>query len=141
MPLMALTFLTACANKGIQVVRTDNAPEPIGPYEQGVIYNGVLYCSGQIGIDPKTNQLVAGGTISEARQAFNNIKAVIEASNTKMDKILKTNIYLINMDDFNEVNALYTTYFSGDYYPARAVVEVSSLPKGASIEIEATVAL
>lgn len=141
LPLVALSLLVSCANKGIKIIHTDNAPEPIGPYSQAVVYNGLVYCSGQIGLDPKTQTLVTGGIESETAQALNNLKAVIEAAETNMDKMLKSTIYITDMENFNTVNSIYDTYFNEGHYPARAVVEVSALPKDALVEVEAVVAL
>ncbi len=138
---MAFSLLVSCSNKGIKIIHTDNAPEPIGPYSQAVVYNGLVYCSGQIGLDPKTQTLVTGGIEKEAAQALDNLKAVIVAADTNMDKMLKSTIYITDMGNFNIVNNIYNTYFSEGHYPARAVVEVSSLPKAALVEVEAVVAL
>jgi len=123
-----------------RTIYTDKAPEPIGPYSQAVIYAGLdelIYTSGQIPIDPKTSNITDGDISAQTRQVMENLNAVLEKAGSSFDKIIKTTVYLTDMSKFAEFNKVYETYFSKDCYPARTCVEVSALPKGAAIEIEA----
>lgn len=116
-------------------VSAKKAPAAVGPYSQAVKFGDLLFCSGQIGVDPKTNNLV-GNTVSEqAKQVFENLKTVLEAGGSGFDNVLKVNVYLKNMDDFSVMNEIYARHFE-EPYPARATVEVARLPRGALIEIE-----
>ncbi|MBI3379596.1 RidA family protein [Candidatus Gottesmanbacteria bacterium] len=115
-------------------VKTKKAPEAIGPYSQAVKFGNLVFCAGQIGLDPKTNNLVEG-IKKQTKQAFANIKNVLESVASSLEKVLKMNVYLKNMDDFAVMNEIYATYYKKPY-PARATVEVARLPKGALIEIE-----
>ncbi|MFW9793947.1 MAG: RidA family protein [Candidatus Thorarchaeota archaeon] len=118
-----------------QVV-TDNAPKAIGPYSQGTKANGFVFCSGQIPADPKTGELVSSSITDQTRQSLSNVKGVIEAAGSSMDRVMKVTVFLKNMDDFSEMNTEYMKWFS-DPPPARAAVEVARLPKNVDIEIEA----
>jgi len=118
-----------------KIIKSANAPAPIGPYSQAVEYNGLIFTSGQIAIDPKTNQLIEGNVVEQAKQVFENLQAVLEAGASAMDKVLKTTIYLKNMSDFGAVNELYARYFN-EALPARSTVEVSRLPKDVLIEVD-----
>ena len=115
-------------------INIPNAPIPVGPYSQAVNYNGLIIASGQIGINPKTGILINHSIESELNQIFENIDALLLASNLKRENILKCSIFLKNMDDFNEVNEIYSQFFEKPY-PSRETVEVSRLPKDANIEI------
>ncbi|MCG0278898.1 MAG: RidA family protein [Thermanaeromonas sp.] len=117
-------------------VTTDQAPQAIGPYSQAIKAAGMVYCSGQIPLDPKTGEIVGNGIEEQVRRAIENLKAVLEAAGSSLEKVVKTTVYLKNMDDFATVNKIYAEYFSADY-PARSVVEVSRLPKNVLVEIEA----
>ncbi|MFW9956963.1 MAG: RidA family protein [Candidatus Odinarchaeota archaeon] len=117
-------------------VITDNAPKAIGPYSQGIKAKGFVFCSGQIPINPKTGELITGSITEQTRQCLSNIKGVIEAAGSSMNKIVKCTVFLRNMDDFAEMNAEYTKWFSNPA-PARAAVQVARLPKDVGIEIEA----
>lgn len=119
----------------MKYIHTDNAPAAIGPYSQAIIANGFVYCSGQIGLDPKAGVLV-GGIEEQTKQVLENLKAVLKAADTDLEFVVKTTIFLKNMNDFTVVNDIYEKYFGG-HKPARATVEVSNLPKGALVEIEA----
>ena len=119
----------------MKYIHTDNAPAAIGPYSQAVVVNGFVYCSGQIGLDPKAGVLV-GGIEEQTKQALQNLKSVLMAADTDLEFVIKTTIFLKNMNDFTTVNDIYGKYFGG-HKPARATVEVSNLPKGALVEIEA----
>ncbi len=117
-------------------VFTDNAPKAIGPYSQGTKGNGFVFCSGQIPINPETGELVSGSITDQTKQSLANVKGVIEAAGSSMDRVMKITVFLKNMDDFSEMNAEYAKWFS-DHPPARAAVEVARLPKDVDIEIEA----
>ena len=116
------------------IINIPNAPVPVGPYSQAVNYNGLIIASGQIGINPKTGILSSNSLESELNQIFENIDALLSASKLKRENILKCSIFLKNMDDFNEVNEIYSRFFE-EPYPSRETVEVSRLPKDANIEI------
>ena len=114
---------------------TPKAPKPVGAYSQAIETGDLIFCSGQIGIDPETGKLVEG-IEKQTEQALKNLKAVLEAGNSSLDRVVKTTIYLTDIQDFQKVNEIYSKFF-GSQKPARATVEVKSLPKGALIEIEA----
>jgi 2-iminobutanoate/2-iminopropanoate deaminase len=117
-------------------VRTPQAPAAIGPYAQAVQAEGrLLFCSGQLGLDPATGNLVQGGVEAEARQALANLRAVLAAGGSGFDRVVKTTIFLADMNDFAAVNAVYSEHFAGDP-PARSTVQVAALPKAGRVEIE-----
>ncbi len=118
-----------------KIVATDKAPAAIGPYAQANIIGNLVITSGQIPIDPATGNLVEGDIEVQTRQVFANLKAVLEAAGSSLDKIVKTTCFMDNMNDFAKMNEVYASFFSGDY-PSRSAVEVAKLPKGALIEIE-----
>lgn len=118
-----------------KIVATDKAPAAIGPYAQANIIGNLVITSGQIPIDPPTGNLVEGDIEVQTRQVFANLKAVLEAAGSSLDKIVKTTCFMDNMNDFAKMNEVYASFFSGDY-PSRSAVEVAKLPKGALIEIE-----
>ena len=120
----------------ISVIQTANAPRAIGPYSQGVCAGDLVFVSGQIPADPKTGEIVGGGGSEQAKQVFENIKAVLEAADCTMESVVKATVFLKNMDDFVTVNGIYGTYFNGAVLPARAAVEVSRLPKDILVEVE-----
>ena len=119
-----------------EIIATDKAPAAIGPYSQAVKVGNLLFTSGMIPIDPATNTLVEGGIEVQAERALQNVKALLEASGTSMDKVVKTVVFIKNMDDFAKVNEIYAKYFTSDF-PARSCVEVARLPKDVLIEMEA----
>jgi 2-iminobutanoate/2-iminopropanoate deaminase len=119
----------------IKVITTDKAPTAVGPYSQALAVNGFVFCSGQIGIDPKTNKLV-DGIEKQTRQVMDNLREVISAGGSDFNHVVKTTIYLSDMNNYGLVNQIYGEYFT-DNKPARATVEVSRLPKDCLIEIEA----
>ena len=118
-----------------KVISTPKAPAAIGPYAQANIIGNLVITSGQIPIDPATGNLVEGDIEVQTRQVFANLKAVLEAAGSSLDKIVKTTCFMDNMNDFAKMNEVYASFFSGDY-PSRSAVEVAKLPKGALIEIE-----
>lgn len=117
-------------------ISTKNAPTAIGPYSQAIEANGMVYTSGMIPIDPQTGELVTGSVEQQAEQVFSNLRALIEASGASMDKVVKTVVFIKNMDDFGAINAIYEKYFT-EPYPARSCVEVARLPKDVALEAEA----
>jgi 2-iminobutanoate/2-iminopropanoate deaminase len=122
-----------------QVVSTPQAPAAIGPYSQAVRSGDFLYTSGQVGLDPVSGNVVAGGVEAQTTRAIENLKAVLEAAGTSLNNVVKTTVFLKNMADFAAMNAIYSTYFAPDGVvpPARSTVEVARLPKDALVEIEA----
>lgn len=116
-------------------VRTDNAPAPVGPYSQAIEAGGMIFCSGQIPLDPATGQMVGKTAGEQTVQIIANMKAVLTAAGARLDQIVKTTIFLTNLGDFNEVNTVYEKLLGG-HKPARSTIEVSKLPKGALVEIE-----
>jgi 2-iminobutanoate/2-iminopropanoate deaminase len=115
-------------------ILTPNAPQPVGPYSQAIRVDGFVFCSGQIGIDPKTG-VMTEGVEKQTRQVLDNIAAVLAASDLKLANIVKTTIYLVNMSDFATVNAIYAERF-GTPPPARSTIGIAALPLGAVVEIE-----
>ena len=118
------------------IISTPKAPAAIGPYSQAVLVYGLLFTSGVIPIDPETNTLVEGDVTVQARQAIGNLKNLIEASGSSMDKVVKTTVFIKDMNDFGKINDIYKDFFTSDF-PARSCVEVARLPKDVLIEIEA----
>jgi 2-iminobutanoate/2-iminopropanoate deaminase len=121
------------------IIKTDKAPAPIGPYNQAVNYNGLLYISGQICIDPATGELNNKDLATETRQVMENLKAILAEAGTDFSSVLKTTIFLTDMHRFGEVNEIYGSYFTTDF-PARETVQVSALPKFVNVEISMMVA-
>jgi len=117
-----------------KVISTTNAPAAIGPYSQAIEVNGFVFASGQIPIIPETGEL-AQGIEAQAKQALTNVKAIMEASGLTMANIVKTSVFIKDMNDFAKVNEIYATFFEGDF-PARSCVEVARLPKDVLIEVE-----
>ena len=121
----------------IEPIETKFAPKPVGPYNQAVLVENWLYCSGQIALDPLTGVMVGNGNIEEeTTQVLKNLMAVVDAAGGKSSNVIRTTIYLTDLNDFAKVNAIYAEIFSETVSPARACVEVSSLPKGGKIEID-----
>ncbi len=118
----------------LKIIKTDAAPSPIGPYNQAVLSNNTLYMSGQIAINPNSGELEISSLEEEVNCVMGNIKAVLAAADMGMENIVKTTIFLSNMDIFVKVNAIYATYFTKNF-PARETVEVSCLPKNVNVEI------
>ncbi|MGB9609519.1 MAG: RidA family protein [Bryobacteraceae bacterium] len=119
-----------------EIIRTDRAPAAIGPYSQAVRWNGLVFASGQIPLDPATGQIVEGGIERQTVQVLENLRAVLEAAGARLDTVLKTTIFLKNLDDFAKVNEIYGRYFP-ENPPARATVEAARLPREVLVEIEA----
>ena len=123
-----------------KIVATENAPKAIGPYSQAVIYNGVVYCSGQIPLDPTTGQIIEGDVSAQTERVLENMKAVLEAAGSSLEKVLKTTVFIKDMSEFGKINDVYSRYFSGSL-PARATVEVARLPRDVRVEIDAIAAM
>jgi 2-iminobutanoate/2-iminopropanoate deaminase len=119
----------------MQIIYTENAPTPIGPYSQAVKYENLMFLSGQIAIDPKTNELVGKDAAEQTKVIMENIKAILEEAGLNFNHIIKTTIYLKDLNDFAKVNEVYGQYFT-EHKPARSTAEVSRLPKDALVEIE-----
>ncbi len=118
-------------------IKTDSAPDPVGPYNQAIKAGNFIYCSGQIAINPNTNKIDFLGDIKgETTQVLNNLKAVLTASGASLEDVIKTTIFLTDLNNFQIVNKIYSEFFQSEPSPARACVEVSSLPKGVLIEID-----
>jgi len=118
-----------------QAIRTEAAPKAIGPYEQAIRIDGFVFTAGQIPIDPKTGNLVAGGIAEQTRQVLENLKAVLAAAGSSMERVVKATVFLKTMADFPVMNEVYAEYFAGAK-PARSTVAVAELPKGALVEID-----
>lgn len=121
---MALRFLS-----------TDKAPAAVGPYSQGVKAENIIYTSGQLAIDPVTGELLKGDIQKETRLCLENVKAVLEAAHATIEDLVKVTVFVTDMNDFSKINEVYAEFF-GDHKPARSLVQVAALPKGADIEIE-----
>ncbi|MDZ4823988.1 MAG: RidA family protein [Flavobacteriales bacterium] len=117
-----------------QIIETPNAPEPIGPYSQGVVAGNTLYISGQIAIDPATNLYLPADAATETRQVMHNLEAILKQANLTFEQVVKTTIFLLDMNDFPIVNEVYGSFFWSQF-PARETVQVSVLPKNARLEI------
>ncbi len=120
-----------------QAITTADAPAPVGPYNQAVQAGEWLYCSGQIPLDPASGEMVGGGDVeAETRQVLRNLKAVLSAAGTEAAKVVRTTVYLVDLADFQAVNAIYAEMFGSGVSPARACVQVAALPKGSKVEID-----
>lgn len=118
-----------------EVINPRGAPLPVGSYSPIIKLDKLIYSSGQIALDPVTNQLVPGGVVEQMKKVMGNIRVLLEESDSSFDQVLKMTLYLINMGDFKEINAIYESYFHGSF-PARSTIEVKALPLGALIEID-----
>ena len=123
-----------------QVITTDNAPAAVGAYSQGIIANGFVYTAGQIPLVPETKKMVEGGIKEQARQSLENVKGVLEAAGSNMANVVKTTVFLADINDFADFNAVYSEYFP-ENPPARSAIQAGALPLGAMIEIEAVALL
>ena len=120
-----------------RIIYTKNAPEPIGPYSQGIASEPYVFTAGQIAIDPKTGQLIHGDIMAQTRQVLNNVRAILEAGGASLESVVKTTVFLKDMNEFPAMNEVYVEFFK-DSRPARSTVEVSRLPRDVNVEIEAT---
>ncbi len=121
------------------VIQTTNAPAAVGPYSQAIVSGGFVFTSGQLPLDPASGALVSRSIRMQTEQAIANLRAVLEASDSSLDRVFKTTCYLTNLSDFAAFNEVYASYFP--HAPARSCVEVSALPRGAAVEIEAVALL
>jgi len=121
-----------------QVLNTENAPKALGPYSQGIKAGDLIFLSGQLGLDLKTNDFAAGGVAEQTRQAITNLQHIIESGGSALDNVVKTTVFLKDMNDFQAMNAVYGEFFKSDP-PARSTVQVAALPKNGLVEIEAIV--
>ena len=123
-----------------KIIQTDKAPAAVGPYSQAVVHNGTVYVSGQLPLVPGTKKFVSDSVEEQARQAMENLEAILEEAGSSVDKLLKVSIFLADIEDFKKVNEVYGSFFSGGY-PARCAYQVANLPLGAKIEIDGIAAL
>ncbi len=119
-----------------EIVKTNKAPDAIGPYSQAIKINKMIFLSGQLAIDPKTQKFINGDIEIQTKRVLDNLKAVIEAAGSSLESVVKTTIYLTDINDFSKVNEIYASYFSAGK-PARSTVCVAALPKNAKVEIDA----
>lgn len=117
------------------IIKTDKAPMPIGPYNQAILVNNTLYASGQIAINPATNELISAGIEEETKQVMENLAAVLDAAGMHFSDVVKCSIFISDMNDFGAINEVYGTYFDDENAPARETVQVAVLPKRVNVEI------
>ena len=119
-----------------RVVHSDAAPKAIGPYSQAIVTATMVYSAGQVGLDPASGALVDGGIVEQTRRVLNNLKAVLEAAGSSLDRVVKTTVFMTDLSQFGAMNEVYAEFFTSTY-PARSTVQVAALPRGALVEIEA----
>lgn len=119
-----------------KTIETNQAPKAIGPYSQGISANGFVFTSGQLALDPATGEFVGEEIKEQTRQSLNNVKAILEAAGLTMDQVVKTTVFLKDMNDFAEMNQVYSEFFTEGNYPSRSAVQVARLPKDGLVEIE-----
>jgi len=117
-------------------IKTEKAPQAIGPYSQGILTGNFVFTAGQISLDPETGEIVPGGIEAETRRVLQNLSSVLEAAGSSLDRVVKTTVFLRDMGDFARMNSVYAEFFTGSF-PARSTVQVAALPKNAAVEIEA----
>jgi 2-iminobutanoate/2-iminopropanoate deaminase len=132
-----LVLLTGCAQEGPMrtPIQTDQAPKPIGPYSQGIVEGGFIFVAGQGCMNPATGKMEIGDVKKETRQVFENMKAILEAAGSSLDRVVKCNVYLKDINDFAAMNEVYSATFKPPY-PARTTIQAGALPGGISVEIE-----
>jgi 2-iminobutanoate/2-iminopropanoate deaminase len=118
-----------------QVIATEDSPKAIGPYSQAIHYGDLVFPAGQIALDPATGQLVEGGIEAQTRRVMENLKGILEAAGSSLERVLKTTVFMVDLNDFGKMNAIYGEYFT-QAPPARSTVQVAALPRGALVEIE-----
>lgn len=123
-----------------QIITSSKAPAALGPYSTATVFNQLLFTSGQLGIDPATNEVAGDDVESQTRQALTNIAGILEDAGTNLENVLKTTVFLRDMNDFAAMNAVYSEFFKADC-PARSAVQVANLPKGLAVEIEVIAAI
>ena len=119
-----------------KIISTSEAPAAIGPYSQGIVFGNLVFVSGQIPLDPKTGEVVAGGIEEQVKRILDNLAAILKASGSGMDRVVRTTVFMADLGEFPRMNEVYRTYFPSDP-PARSTVGVSALPKGVRVEIDA----
>lgn len=119
-----------------EIISTEKAPSAIGPYSQGIKANGFVFTSGQLPVDSSTGDFVPGGIAEQTKQSLLNVKAILEQAGTSLDKVVKTTVFLSDMNNFAEMNKVYSEVFGTDNHPSRSAVQVARLPKDALVEIE-----
>ena len=119
-----------------RVIQTERAPKPIGPYSIGIQFGNLIFTAGQAGIDPQTGEIVPGGIAAETRQVFINLQAILEAAGSSLENVVKTTVFLRDMNEFATMNSVYAEFFTS-IFPARTTVQAAALPKDAAVEIEA----
>jgi 2-iminobutanoate/2-iminopropanoate deaminase len=130
----------SCCHHEKNIVTTDQAPKAIGPYSAGVTTGHLVFTAGQLGMDPASGELVEGGIQAQTRQALSNLKAVLEAAGSGLERVIKTTVFLKDIGEFGLMNEVYGTFFT-ENFPARSAFQVAALPKGAAVEIEAVALL
>ncbi len=123
------------------IIQTDQAPAPVGPYNQAIIHNGTLYVSGQIAINPASGELVTTDIETETHQVMKNIGAILEKAGATFEDVIKCSVFVSDMGNYGRINAVYAEYFNDDTAPVRELVEVANLPKYVNVEISAIVAV
>jgi 2-iminobutanoate/2-iminopropanoate deaminase len=118
-----------------ETIHTDTAPKALGPYSQAIKAGEFIFTAGQVGLDPQSGEIVAGGIEAETRQVLNNIKKILEAAGSSLDRVVKTTVYLRDIQDFAAMNGVYATFFPANP-PARSTVQVAALPRGVAVEID-----
>jgi 2-iminobutanoate/2-iminopropanoate deaminase len=124
-----------------QIINTPNAPAPIGPYNQSIAFNGLLFVSGQIAINPATGELVLDSIEDETHRVLQNLRAILEAAGSSLQQVLKATVFVRDMNQFGRINVVYGKYFKPEFAPARELVQVSELPKFVNIEISVIAAM
>tara|TARA_Y100001947_G_scaffold86496_1_gene73530 strand:- start:124 stop:504 length:381 start_codon:yes stop_codon:yes gene_type:complete len=124
-----------------RIIKTDNAPKPIGPYNQAVVAGNFMFISGQIALNPKNGELITHNIIDETTQVMENLKSILNEASLTFEDVVKTTIFLSSMNDFNDVNKIYGSYLNKETAPARETVQVSGLPAGVNVEISMIVML
>ena len=119
-----------------EIVYTKNAPDPVGPYSQAILTNNTLFISGQVALDPNNGEMINSSIEEETIQVMNNLKAILNEVGFDFSNVIKSTIYLSDMNNFSKVNEVYGSFFNNDYVPSRVTVEVSRLPKDANVEID-----
>ena len=124
-----------------KIINTPNAPAPVGSYNQAIAHDGVLYVSGQIAIDPETNELLTDDLEVETRRVLDNLKAIVEAGGSNLANVIKCSVFVSDIENFGKINTIYAEYFPAEAAPARALVEVANLPKYVNVEISCIAAI
>ncbi len=120
-----------------KIIKTESAPGPVGPYNQAVVIGNLVFASGQIAIDPVTNEVSQGSVVEQTRLVLNNLQAVLQAAGSSLEQVIKVTVFLKNMNDFASLNMVYEKFFTPQNAPARSTIEVARLPKDVLVEIEA----